>query len=316
MNQMTSRACVGAEDLSLLIQFATRATRARWPLSTYKRVGDMVWAGYNLEQSENVRLWFDAGDLVAYAFFDPTISLEFDIMPGITRYDLVGDEILEWGERRRRALRRSGNESLPKAFAMLGYKMVTLTMTLTSDTRRLALLERRGYLRADGFDVMYRRNLDGDLSARQLEPSLRLRHATASDLVERVDVHRDAWSVWGPSAATVEDYGRLRNAPIYDPELDVVLEDARGRFLAYCIGWLDVANRSGNFEPVGCRPAFTRRGYARAVVTECMRRMQARGMHTALVSTASVNQPARALYQSCGFVEEDRAYQYTKSVSQ
>ena len=316
MNRLISRAYAGAADLNLLIEFARRAARARWPLSTYKRVGDMVWAGYALKQSEDVRLWFDAGDLVAYAFFDPTISLEFDIVPGIMRYDLLGDEILEWGEGRRRALRSSGNETLPKAFAMLGYKMVTLTMALTSDTRRLALLERRGYLRTDGFDVMYRRNLDGDLSARQLEPSLRLRHATDTDLVERVDVHRDAWSVWGPSAATVENYGRLRNAPIYEAELDVVLEDTSGRFLAYCIGWLDVANRLGNFEPVGCRPAFTRRGYARAVVIECMRRMHARGMHTALVSTASVNQPARALYQSCGFVEEDRAYHYTKGVSQ
>jgi ribosomal protein S18 acetylase RimI-like enzyme len=116
----------------------------------------------------------------------------------------------------------------------------------------------------------------------------------------------------GLSAATIENYRRLRNAPIYDPELDVVLEDASGRFVAYCIGWLDMANRFGHFEPVGCRPAFTGRGYARAVVIECMRRMQARGMHTALVSTASVNQPARALYQSCGFVEADRAYHYTK----
>ena len=39
----------------------------------------------------------------------------------------------------------------------------------------------------------------------------------------------------------VENYRRLRNPPVYDPELDVVLEDAEGSFLAYCIGWLDVA---------------------------------------------------------------------------
>jgi ribosomal protein S18 acetylase RimI-like enzyme len=64
-----------------------------------------------------------------------------------------------------------------------------------------------------------------------------------------------------------------------------VLEDASGRFLSYCIGWLDRANGFGHFEPVGCRPNFTGRGYARAVTIEGMRRMQARGMHTALVAT-------------------------------
>ena len=35
-----------------------------------------------------------------------------------------------------------------------------------------------------------------------------------------VDLHRDAWSVWGPSPATVEAYRRLRAAPLYDEELD------------------------------------------------------------------------------------------------
>ena len=144
---------------------------------------------------------------------------------------------------------------------------------------------------------------------------MRLRHATEADLEARVDVHRDAWSVWCLSRATIENYRQLRNCPIYDPELDVVLEGATGRFLAYCIGWLDVANGFGHFEPVGCRPAFTGRGYARAVTIECMHRMQARGMRTALVQTASVNQRARVLYPACGFAEVDRAYHYTKRVS-
>ena len=60
----------------------------------------------------------------------------------------------------------------------------------------------------------------------ELDAGLRLRHATDADLEARVDVHRDAWSVWGRSKTTVETYRRLRSAPLYDPELDVVLEDA------------------------------------------------------------------------------------------
>ena len=170
-------------------------------------------------------------------------------------------------------------------------------------------------MRTDGFDVLYRRSLEDLIAAPKLDTSLRLRYATDADVQARVDVHRDAWSVWGASSATVETYRHLRNAPIYDPELDIVLEDASGLLLSYCVGWLDVANGFGHFEPVGCRPAFTGRGYARAVTIEGMRRMQARGMHTALVATASVNERARVLYPSCGFVEVDRAYHYTKSVS-
>ena len=48
---------------------------------------------------------------------------------------------------------------------------------------------------------------------------------------------------------------------------------------------------------------------------KAIRRMQSRGLHTALVATASVNQRARALYPSCGFVEVDRAYYYVKELA-
>jgi len=314
MTQPASRAFMGASDLHLIVEFARRAAGLRWPSSTYKKVGDVVWSMYSSQQSDQIRLWFDGGDLVAYASVDPPMSAEFDIIPGLGWYDRVGDEILGWAEDCLRGLPSTGNETIPKAFAMLGYAKISLTMALDSDQHRLFLLKRHGYARTKGFDVLYRRGLQDRTSVPKLESSLRLRHATDADLEARVDVHRDAWSVWGPSAATVENYRRLRNAPIYDPELDVVLEDADGRFLTYCIGWLDFANRFGHFEPVGCRPAFTGKGYARAVTIEAMRRMQERGMHTALVATASVNERARRLYPSCGFVEVDRAYHYVKNL--
>ena len=311
MNHFTSRAYAGAPDLNLLIEFAQRAARTRWPRSTYKKVGDVVWMMPGFDLNPNIRLWFDGADLVAYAVFEPPMNLEFDVQPGLPLYDSVGEEILNWAESRGPVLTRT--QTIPKALAMLGYDMVCLTMALDSDAQRISLLERRGFKRTDGFDVLYSRSLEDPVSMPKLDPSLRLRHATDADLEARVDVHRDAWSVWGPSKASVENYRRLRSSPVYDPELDVVLEDASGRFLSYCIGWLDIANGFGHFEPVGCRPDFTGRGYARAVTIEGMRRMRARGMHTALVATASVNERARALYPSCGFVEVDRAHHYTKS---
>jgi ribosomal protein S18 acetylase RimI-like enzyme len=43
--------------------------------------------------------------------------------------------------------------------------------------------------------------------------------------------------------------------------------------------------------------------------------MRARGLHTALVETASVNERARVLYPSNGFVEVDCAHNYTKGVT-
>jgi ribosomal protein S18 acetylase RimI-like enzyme len=314
MNPFTSRAYAGIADLHRLIEFAQQATGARQPGSTYMKAGDVVWALYGSKPGDaNVRLWFDGDRLAAYALFEPPLSVDFDIRSGLADLRLV-EEILRWAEERRRNLGRLGKETIPKAVAMLGDNTIS-TKALDSDQQRVAILKRCCYTRTDRFHVLYSRSLvDASIAQPELAAGLRLRHATDDDLDARVDVHRDAWSVWGQSKITVENYRRLRAAPIYDPQLDVVLEDETGRFLSYCIGWVDTANSIGHFEPVGCRPDSTGRGYARAVTLEGMRRMRARGLHTALVGTESVNERARVLYPSCGFVEVDRAHYYVKEL--
>jgi ribosomal protein S18 acetylase RimI-like enzyme len=313
MNPFSSRAYEGSADLHLLIEFAQQTTGARWPGSTYMKAGDVVWMLYGAKPGDpNIRLWFDGSGLAAYASFEPPLSVDFDIRPSASPDDLLADEILPWAEERRWNLARLGKETIPKAYAMLGENTIS-TKVLDSDKQRIAVLQRNGYTRTDRFHVLYSRNLaDVPIAQPELGAGLRLRHATDADLDARVDVHRDAWSVWGKSKVTVETYRRLRSAPLYDPELDVVLEDDAGRFLSYCIGWADTANAIGHFEPVGCRPDSTGRGYARAVTIEGLRRMQARGLHTALVGTESINQRGRVLYPSCGFVEVDRAHYYVK----
>lgn len=276
--------------------------------------GDVVSMMPGFDSNANIRLWFDGDGLVAYACFEPPLTVDFDIRPAAASYDSLADELLRWAEERRRNLGRLGKETIPKAVAMLGENSVS-TKALESDQQRISILRRHGYTRTDRFHLLYSRSLvEAPIAQPELGAGLRLRHATDADLDARVDVHRDAWSVWGQSKATVETYRRLRCAPLYDPELDIVLEDAAGRFLSYCVGWLDAANGIGHFEPVGCRPDSTGRGCARAVTIEGMRRMQARGLHTALVGTESINQRACVLYPSCGFVEVDRAHYYVKQL--
>lgn len=314
MTSFSSRAYAGSADLDRLIEFAQKATGARWPRSTYMKAGDVVWMMPGFEPEKNIRLWFDGDGLAAYAYFEPPLTVDFDVRPEASADESLTEEVLQWAEERRQNLGHLGRDSIPKAYAMLGENTIS-TKALESDQQRISILQRNGYTRTDRFGVLYSRSLvEAPIAQPELDAGLRLRHATDADLEARVDVHRDAWSVWGPSKATVETYRRLRSAPLYDPELDVVLEDAAGKFLSYCIGWLEPANGIGHFEPVGCRPDFTGRGYARAVTIEGMRRMQARGLHTALVGTESVNQRARVLYPSCGFVEVDRAHYYVKQL--
>jgi ribosomal protein S18 acetylase RimI-like enzyme len=111
---------------------------------------------------------------------------------------------------------------------------------------------------------------------------------------------------------TAERYRAFMRAPGYDRDLDLSAEAPDGRFGAYCICWMDPINGVGEFEPVATRPGFRRRGLARAVMLEGLRRMEERGARMALVFFKGDNAPARRLYESVGFRVRSTIYDYTK----
>ena len=72
-----------------------------------------------------------------------------------------------------------------------------------------------------------------------------------------------------------------------------------GRFAAYCLCWPDDLNSVAEFEPVGTREEFRRRGLGAAVCTFALRRLHDEGIRQAIVYCSSP--PACALYESLGF---------------
>jgi ribosomal protein S18 acetylase RimI-like enzyme len=131
----------------------------------------------------------------------------------------------------------------------------------------------------------------------------------ASDPAARVEVHRAAWE---PSRFTLELYDSVRATPPYRDELDVGVVAADGTWGGYCLSWLDADSRSGELEPVGTAPAYRRRGYAAAACLTALHRLRDAGATTAVVYAVSdpANQGPRRLYESLGFVAEDRHVRY------
>lgn len=316
MSTYTSRALAGERDLGLILEFARRATAERWPRSTYWHAGDVVWQVFpyvGAAPAADIRLWFDGEPLVGVVVFEPPLNFEFDVCGGGDPDGPLLPEMLAWAEDRRRQLLRAGDGDVAQAYAMLGDGVAT--SALESDVERIGFLERHGYRPSERHNMCYARGLDVRVPNCRLPDGMRVRHATDADIAERVDLHRDAWSVWGPSTATIDAYRRLRSAPLYDEELDVVVEAEDGKLVSYCICWVDAANGVATFEPVGTRTGYTGRGLAREAIFEGFRRLAERGMHTALVGTASVNERALRLYLSCGFEVVDRRRYYVKAVS-
>jgi len=312
VGQYTSQPYAGARDLPALIRFAQETTAARSPGAAYYHPGDFVWQLFDFDASRDVGIWRDTGAsarVAACAIFEPPLTYEFAITPDIEDERALMMEIFGWAEGRRAVATDKGD--VPIAYQSRGSQTVS-TSALISDELRIQALIEDGYALHAGKSWRNVRPFDGTLPPMVLPEGAAFRTISDGDFEARAELHRDAWSVWGTSTFSVERYRRLRAAPLYDPDLDVVLT-VDGRMASYCICWLDEANKIGLFEPVGTCPDMARRGYGRLVLHEAFRRLRARGMTSAIVATSDVNQPAKALYASGGFKEVEEVLTYVKA---
>ena len=137
----------------------------------------------------------------------------------------------------------------------------------------------------------------------------RLRTIEPTDLEQRVEIHR---TVWTPSRVTAESFANVQAAWPYRRDLDCVVEAPDGSFAAYCLAWLDDANRVGQFEPVGTHPDYHRRGLATAVCRFALLRLREEGATRAIVYSLEGFGGGTALYESIGMREHARSVELVK----
>jgi GNAT superfamily N-acetyltransferase len=115
----------------------------------------------------------------------------------------------------------------------------------------------------------------------------------------------DAWS---PSACTAEGYRGVRRTAGYRGDLHVLVEAPDGTMASSTIMWLDEANRTAQFEPVGTHRDYRRLGLARAMLLHGMRLARAaRAAHMTVACLGAPGHPqARGLYHGVGFREFTR----------
>jgi mycothiol synthase len=281
----------------LLVQIEAR----QGPL-VYCHLGDLDWWRYTDADPDAavraVQLCFDA-DMRLVAFPWPKGSqVDIIALPG---HGQAEDELLDWAEARFRATA----DGADAPFRAWSYE---------HDERRNQALQARGYERGTAHYNTNARDLSIDPPAPELPPGYHIRHVRGEeDIAARVAVHRDAFA---PSRMTVEKHRAVMAAPTYRPELDLVVEAPDGTFAAYCLVWFDAANRTAEFEPVGCHSAHRRRGLTKAVLFEGMRRVRALGAtRCSVISSGDANsEPARRLYASAGCHVAGRIWAWDKPV--
>lgn len=291
LDDLTSRPLV-RDDLDAVAALTSACVRAATPRKGYAHPGDVRWRAYGPRVTEpdieDARLWCDGSGIAAAAWFEPPGALEFLVRPDLTLAP-IAEAVVTWAEARRTA----HEANLPLS-----------TPVRVSDMERAEVLRGLGFGAARPAGTQFAYPLAAPIPAPLLPSGAKLRHATDADISARATLHRRAWSVWGPSSASAENYRAMRTAPGYDETLDLVLE-WRGELLSYCLCWADEASGTAVFEPVGTNRDYAGHGFARAVLAEGLYRLRSRGFHTAFVGTAAVNERALALYPTFGFREVD-----------
>ena len=107
-----------------------------------------------------------------------------------------------------------------------------------------------------------------------------------------------------PSA---QAYDELQKAPDYRPDLDLYVVAPDGEFIASCIVWHDRWNQVCMLEPVGTHPDYRRRGFAREVIYEGLRRAARLGATRAFVGADF------PVYLSIGFRVKYQSYWWERT---
>jgi predicted N-acetyltransferase YhbS len=94
---------------------------------------------------------------------------------------------------------------------------------------------------------------------------------------------------------------RLRQCSLYDPQLDLAVEDAEGRAAGYALFWFDDTTQVGLLEPMRVEDEYQRRGLARMLLTNGLDRLASKGASRLKVGFET--DAARNLYVGAGFVQ-------------
>ncbi len=103
-------------------------------------------------------------------------------------------------------------------------------------------------------------------------------------------------------------------ASFYQEDLDIVAADPDGKFAALCTARIDPLSKIAELEPVGTHPDHRKRGLAKAVICESLKRLEKYKPSAVVILGAAPTDGARRLYESVGFVNEGARHYWFQMV--
>jgi GNAT superfamily N-acetyltransferase len=295
---------VTAADVQLMQGLAQRVTAIRPDLvNSDATFGELAWIWGKGHASDSGtwprRLWSSGDALVAWGWAylphqvrrsDGSVQdvtgayLGYQVHPG---HAALVDEVIGWYDAvaagiERTVAPRAADEFALKRWAAHGYRTDPASL---GDTGSWAQLNERDLT---------------DVAHPVLPDRFRFRTADEAGPRAAARAHVDAWA---PSTYTVEGYEDVRRTATYRGDLHILVEAPDGTMASSTIMWLDEANKTAEFEPVGTHPGYRRLGLGTAMLLHGMHLAREAGATHMTVSClgAPGHPQARGLFYGAGF---------------
>ncbi|MGL4651068.1 MAG: GNAT family N-acetyltransferase, partial [Caldilineaceae bacterium] len=216
-------------------------------------------------------------------------------------YRFLMDEMLEWAEGALLAPHPDSGPAL-QHFAF------------DHDAPRRNVLGARGYAQQPWFGMMRRMRFGAPPIPEPMMPRGYTLRSTRPEEGDYAAVAALLNAAFGRATHSAQEYRNFTtHSPSFRHDLDLVAEAPDGTLAALVGVTFEPLCRHGTFEPVCTHPEHQRRGLARALMFEGMRRLRSLGALDACVDTGSM-EAANAFYDSMGFSEAYRGHYWLKSL--
>lgn len=284
-------------------------------------------------KANNGTYYVHPGDLNWWLFYPP---LEFDLWQYITLWDdpRNPDRLLGWallsptwgafdvfvqpelrGSPEAEAMHAFAEEQIIRLAKAQNKAKIYRMWVSEKDAVSCAYFLKAGFRHSKDDVVYMTRPLDAPISVSELPEGWSVRPVLGeTEASARAAAQYGAYDSQASFEKYLQRYLGFMRSPVYDVERDIVAVAPDGQIGSFGIIWTEPVNRAGLFEPVGTHPALRGKGLAKAVMLEGLRRLQHRGMQTAILCTNRDNLPAVRLYESVGFSIADTHLTFEKNI--
>lgn len=267
------------------------------------------WA---FDDNRNIALWEDSDhQLMAWAVLQgPFWAIDLALHPAAPSNALA--TILAWADMRAMTSLKTDN-GRPSWFVFVS----------SGQSDRFTALEAAGFeaqnIGANAWNqVTLAMDAETDIPECTVKHGYRLREFRGSEEISSiVALHR---AVFESRNMTGSWRRRIIDHPAYCSNLDLVVENASGELVAFCLAWVAHLRRQvngdqrivGQIEPIGVREDVRRDGIAWPLLFQSIQRMRAAGAHEIIVQTDNFRDRAFSFYHSAGFHIVDRITVFRK----